>query len=389
MGLFEKIFGSRKERTQPSQGYWETLNAYTPSFSTWRGSLYESDLVRAAIEAKANHVSKMHVKVLGAARPKLQTRLRLAPNDWQTWAQFMRRVSTILDVQNTAILVPQVNEFDETIGVACVLPSQCSLVEYMGEPYLRCQFSSGKVGTIELIRCGLVTKYQYQSDYFGETNAALNSTMDLISIQDQGIKEGVKSAATFRFMAQLGNFSKDDDVVKVREKFTRDNLEKGGGLLLFPYQFNNVKQIESKPFVIDAEQMRLIQTNVFNYFGVNEKIIQNSATASDLDAFYNGALEPLAIQLGEVLTRMLFSPEEQRRGSCIRVTSDRLQYMSTADKINTIKELGDRGMILIDEARELLNYDPLPDGKGQVAPIRGEYYDAAKKSNDTGGNADE
>lgn len=379
MGLFERIFG-RKEIQQPVEGYWQTLNAYAPAFRTWQGSIYESDLVRAAIEAKANHVSKMKVDIVGSARPKLQTRLRQAPNDFQTWSQFMRRVSTILDCCNTAVLVPQVDAYDETIGIASVLPTQCSLVEFRGEPYLRCEFGNGKVGTIELGRCGLVTKFQFRDDYMGESNAALDGTMDLISIQNQGIEEGVKSAATYRFMAQMGNFAKEEDIVKERERFTAANLKKGGGLLLFPYTFQNVKQIESKPFVVDADQMALIQRNVFNYFGINEKILQNSATAAELDAFYNGALEPLAIQIGEVMTKMLFTRDERSRGAEVRVTSDRLQYMSTADKINTIRELGDRGMILIDEARELLNYAPLPDGKGQMAPIRGEYYNAAAES---------
>ena len=37
-----------------------------------------------------------------------------------------------------------------------------------------------------------------------------------------------------------------------------------------------------------------------------------------------------------------------------------------------------------DEIRELFNYEPLPDGAGQVAPIRGEY----KATDELGGNND-
>ena len=48
------------------------------------------------------------------------------------------------------------------------------------------------------------------------------------------------------------------------------------------------------------------------------------------------------------------------------------------------KELGDRGAILIDEIRELFNYEPLPDGAGQVAPIRGEY----KATDELGANTE-
>jgi hypothetical protein len=38
------------------------------------------------------------------------------------------------------------------------------------------------------------------------------------------------------------------------------------------------------------------------------------------------------------------------------------------------QQLGDRGILTIDEIRELFNYAPMPDGNGQHAPIRGEYY---------------
>ena len=47
--------------------------------------------------------------------------------------------------------------------------------------------------------------------------------------------------------------------------------------------------------------------------------------------------------------------------------------MSVTQKVQMAKELGDRGALLIDEIRELFNYTPLPNGAGQVAPIRGEY----------------
>jgi hypothetical protein len=67
--------------------------------------------------------------------------------------------------------------------------------------------------------------------------------------------------------------------------------------------------------------------------------------------------------------------------------------MATGSKINMAKELGDRGVLMIDEIRELFNYEPLPNGAGQHAPIRGEYYmvDEGKEEPDTdnGGNEDD
>ena len=49
--------------------------------------------------------------------------------------------------------------------------------------------------------------------------------------------------------------------------------------------------------------------------------------------------------------------------------------MTTTQKVQLVRELGDRGCLLVDEIRDLFNYPPLPDGNGQVAPARGEYKD--------------
>ena len=56
--------------------------------------------------------------------------------------------------------------------------------------------------------------------------------------------------------------------------------------------------------------------------------------------------------------------------------------MSMKQKVEMAKELGDRGAMTIDEIRELFNYQPLPEGAGEMAPIRGEYYDAQEGKDD-------
>ena len=153
------------------------------------------------------------------------------------------------------------------------------MVQYGGQPYLRYEFNWGEKAAIEMDHCGIMTKYQYKSDFFGEPNGALLPTMDLIHIQNQGIQEGVKSAATYRFMAQLANFSKAEDLAKERKRFTSENFSRdadASGLLLFPNTYTNIKQVEVKPWIIDADQMKFIKDNVFEYFGVNDDVLLHS-----------------------------------------------------------------------------------------------------------------
>ena len=290
MSLFDKIFGGKAAARADKMWntFWKTFSAYSPVFTNWGGQLYESELVRAAIHARASHISKLKVEVSGSAQPKLQTRLRSGPNEFQTWGQFLYRTSTILDVQNTAFIVPVQDAFGGTTGIYTVLPSRCELLDYHGEPWLRYRFSDGSAAAIELASCGVMTRMQYSDDLFGESNCALNPTMELIHVQNQGIEQGVKNAASFRFMAKMTNFAKEKDIAKERKRFDRENLQadSSGGLLLFPNIYSDIKQIDSKPFVVDANQMNVIQTNVYNYFGVNEDILQNKAYGDAWSAFY-------------------------------------------------------------------------------------------------------
>lgn len=392
MGLLDKIFRpdeakKSEDALRNARAFFETLTAYSPVFTNWGGAVYESEIVRASIDARARHISKLKVETVGTANPPLQSKLAQGPNQWQTWSQFLYRVSTILDVTNTAFICPVFDERMVITGVFPVLPQQVKLVEYEGELWLRYQFANGQYAAVEFKKCAVLTKHQYESDFFGSTNLPLNETMQLIHIQNQGIEEGVKNAATFRFMATLNNFSNAADLAKERERFTESNLStqsKSGGFLLFPNTYRDIKQIDVKPYSIDAAQMEQIRENVFNYFGVSEDVLQNKAKAEDLEAFFDGAIEPFAIQLSEAMTKMLFSERERSQGSYLIANANRLQYMSTSAKVQMAKELGDRGAILIDEIRELFNYEPLPDGSGQVAPIRGEY-----KATDELGNTDE
>lgn len=379
MGLFEAIFGKPKVQSA-GQNFWELLDGYTPSFTSWGGELYESEIVRAAVHAMANHASKLDVKIIGSAKPELQTRLRQGPNSWQTWGQFLYRLSTILDMQNTAFVVPVLEGVDadgkdKVVGIFPVLPSNCEVKQYAGQPFLVYTFQNGKTASVEMKKCAILTKFQYKNDLFGEDNRALNPTMDLVNIQNQGIKEAVKNSASFRFMARLSNFAKSEDLKKERDNFSKENLQgEGGGILLFPKTYDNIQQLKSTPFVASTEEMERIRTSVFDYFGVNEEVIQNKAYGDAWNAFYEGRIKPFSIQFSDAVSRMLFSENELARGAKIMATANRLQYMSNTEKLNVSQGMADRGIMNRDEIREIWNLDPLPDGMGQAYTIRGEYY---------------
>lgn len=388
MGLFELIFGKQKKNPQGS--VFGLLNGYTAAFTTFDGEIYEAELVRSAIDAKARHISKLKVEMHGSANMILKNKLKHAPNEWQTWSQLLYRISTILDSKNNAFIVP-VLECNEVQGITVVEPALYELIDVQGEPWIRFTFNNGSKAAIELSRVGIMTRFQNKSDYFGETNDALMPTMQLINIQNQTIEESAKNAATYSFMANVNNFAKAEDLAKERKRFSEKNLRKGnGGLLLFPNTYSNVQQVKPTTFSLDANQMEVIKSNVYGYFGVNENVIQNKAIGDELDAFFNGSIEPFAIQLEEVLTKMLFTTLEQSNGNHAHVVSNRLQYMTTNEKVSFATTAQQMGMMKINEYRELFNLEPLCDEVGEQIPARGEYYNVTngKKLGESKGEND-
>lgn len=382
MGLFDVFFKNRPKPRGQFKGEFKMLNGYEPKFTTWNGEIYESELIRQAINARATHISKLKFDIQGSARPALQNKLGKGPNQYQTWSQFLYRLSTILDVHNTAFICPVYDKYGEPSGIVVPLPTRCEVVQYGDTPYLRYEFSWGERAAIEMEYCGIMTKFQYKSDFFGENNHALFPTMDLIHIQNQGIEEAVKSSATYRFYAQVNNFSKADDLAKERKRFSEENFGKdseGGGLLLFPNTYQNINQVKSQPYTVQADEMKLIEKNVYQYFMVNEDILQNKAFGDAWSAFYEGAIEPFAIQFSEVLTKMLFTFREQANNS-VTLTANRMMYMSNKDKLELSSQMLDRGIMSINDVREIWNLEPV-DG-GDVRIIRGEYWNADEKVNE-------
>jgi hypothetical protein len=276
--------------------------------------------------------------------------------------------------------VPVFDEYGEPSGIFAPVPEKCEIVQFDHVPYLRYEFSWKQKAAIELEYCGIMTKYQYRSDFFGESNHALFPTMEMIHINNQGIEEGIKSAATYRFMAKVNNFTKTEDLAKERARFTEENFgkdAKASGILLFPNTYNDIKQVDVKPWVIDDKQMELIRSSVFEYFGVNEDILTNKAYGDAWTAFYEGAIEPFAIQFSEVMTKMLFTLREQSQGNAVQATANRLQYLSNTEKLNVSSQMLDRGIMSINDVREIWNLPPVDGGDARI--IRGEYWNADEK----------
>ena len=378
MGAFDKLFGKFKVKNTLGS-FFQMIDGYTPVFTSYDGGVYEMELTRACIHTFANHCSKLQPKVTGADTRGIQAILDGKPNIFQTSAQFLYKTATIYDAKNTVFIVPIVDQWDKIIGYYPVPPDRSELREEHGEPFLVYTFNNGEKAAMELSRVGVVSKYLYGNDLIGEDNSALNPTLKLLATQNQGIAEGIKNSASFRFMATVNNFSKDTDLARERRNWVEENLgADSGGLALFPNKYSNVQQIQSTAKIVDAEQVKLIQDRAYTYFGTNEDVLLNKAVGDAWAAYYEGKIEPFAIQLSQAMTTMTYNHNERTRKNGIIWSANRLQYMTNADKLRVSSQMFDRGILSTNDIMDIWSLPHVPDGDKRY--IRKEYTEVTELS---------
>lgn len=374
MGLLEKIFPKQIAEAQVYT-YFQTLSGYSPVYTSFDGGVYEMALTRACIHTFANHVSKLKPVVLGPGTGRLSRVLEYRPNQWMDTKKYLYRLATIYKAENNAFIAPIYDDelHRRIVGYFPVLASQAVVVELGGKQYIRYSFPAG-VGVTPIQETGMLTQMQYRDDFFGEQNQVLRPVMEAMNAQNQSIVNGVRASGTVRFLAKLAQVLKPDALNMERDRLVRDNLgSDNGGVMIFDAKYADIKPIESKPYVVDDKQAASIRESVFDYFGMSAAILQSAYTADEWSAYYESQIEPFAIELSMVHTNMTYTPDEIARGKQIIFSVNRLQHMTMADKLSTVTQLFDRGMMNMDEGREVFQLPELGTEDSRRYYIRRDY----------------
>ena len=372
MGIFNR---SEKKKIQYLTQALKVINGYKPVFTTFNGGIYEMELTRSAINSIAMHCSKLNPIIKGNYKhKKLSKMLATKPNYLMTTQQFLQKLFTILLCENNAFIVPiyEDNTAMDIVGFYPVRTKNAEIQTYNGIEYLIYEID-GKKYVIEYERVGHLRNHFYTKEYVGDSNGALTPTMDLLHTQNEGIKEGIKNSASIRFLARLTNTIMPEHLKKERQALTEANLgtDNNGGIMIFDNKYSEVKEISSTPFIVDSQQVEHIKNNVFNYFHISEAIIQNKAKEDEWNSFYEGMIEPFALQLGQVLTNMLMSQKDIEKGYGVIFESSRLQFASNQTKLSFVTQMFDRGQITTNQALAVFNLPPVEDGDKRY--IRKEY----------------
>lgn len=379
--LFDAVF--HRPQMQAVNGYFSTFTAYAPSFTTWQGGLYEAELTRSIIESGADHASKLKPEVSGSAQSIAARALAHQPNPWMTTPQFIKRVWTMLQVNDTALIVPMLSDDGSTItGYYPILPGQCTAYDVDGALWLMLTFPTGDETLVEWSRVGVMTRHQYRSDLFGDGTNVLQPTLELMHAQNEAEQAAIKQGAAIRFIGKLSQNRNDGDRDKARKEFNAQlSADNAGGIAVYDKLFSDVVQVTPQSYTVDAVQMERIEKSAYRFFGSNEDIVMNKADEDTFNSFYEGRIEPFAVQLGFVVTSMTYTANEIAHGNSVMFSANRLEFASNTTKLNVAVALFDRGIWNGNQVADVFQSAHYEGGERHV--IRGEYIDLALISEHT------
>ena len=376
MGVLSKYFPQRQlVQSQPLHRGYATFTESVPTFSAWDGSLYDHPMTRAAIERFAVACSKLKPEFVGSnnTKPLVRKLIETWPNDLMTWPAFLARCATVYEMDTTIFVVPGLDRNLNTVALFPLKPLYTEIADLDGEAWCIFHMPTGEVLAIEFARCAVVSKFQYWSDFFGAGNDVMDPVLSLMDAQRQAEEQAVQNGARIRFIGRISGMTHGEDLRRKREKFYVDNLSSRNntGLMIYDNTFDNIEQVNEQRFIIDEAEMERVSSQVYDYFGTNKDILQNSYDEEHYGAWYEGKVEPFAVQLSEAITKANFTATERKHGNYVMFSSSKLEYATNASKRNMVRDMIDRGIMTINEGREILQLPPVEGGDVLIA--RGEY----------------
>lgn len=383
----QSIFGKVRSLVTST---WKEIGTYTSRFYSFGSDIYANDVVRACIRTLAEHSSKANVKVVRRVEggriegdQTLQRMIQYRPNLYMNGKDFIYKVRTRVEIDNTAFIYIQRDDRGRCVGLYPMPRAQHEAVEVMGNLYIKFTFQSGGVMTASWEDLAVIRKDYNSSDIFGDANDAILTSLELLNTTNQGTANAIQSTANLRgILKSTKAMLSDDDVKKQQERFVRDymTMTNGSGIASLDAT-QEFQAITLQPQIASYKSIEELRNNIYRYFGVNEDVIMSKADADKREAFYEAKIETFLLQLSLELTNKIFNDRQRGFGNEIMFESNRMSYMSQQEKMNLVLMV-DRGAMTPNEWREALNLAPIDGGDSPIRRLDTATVDVVKQDDE-------
>ena len=393
--LFNMFFG-KKQQTQVTTTQLEMLSSYNARFTTLNSNTYESKVARQCIDRIATHCAKLipkHIQdtISNNIKGDINFLLQNEPNPIMGTYDFIYKLISMLYTDSNAFVYIAKDSTGFITGFYPVLALDYNLLQdEKGNIYLQFKFINGQTYTIPYLELIHLRLFYNKEDIFGTNSKVLKTDLETAHTASEGIKNAIKTSNNLKGILKFTNsMLKDKDIKANKEAFVKDflNLENESGIAAVDGKAE-FQEVNLKPITLDKEQLEQVNYNIFDYFGISEKIVKNSFNAEEWNAFFEGVIEPRAVQMSNAFTNKIFSYKARKDGHRILFTANRLQYASLDSKINLIKVAGSYGLLTKDDGREILDMSPLGGEEGKKILQSLNNIDSSIANNYQGGKTD-
>lgn len=368
--LFETIFGRFIRPQETTRTQLQMLNSFNPYFSTVSENIYDSKVARTCIDRIATHCAKLipkHIQndLSNNINGDINFLLQHRPNPIMNTFDFIYKTISMLYTDNNAFVYIQkergedgksyIKAFYPVLAVTYELLQDANNVTY-----LQFQFVNGQTYTIPYLELIHLRLFYNKNDIYGTDNRILRTDIETALTTSEGMKNAIRTSNNLKGILKFTNtMLKEKDIKANKEAFVRDylSLENSSGIASLDAKAE-FEPINMKPITLDKAQMEQVNYNIYDYFGISENVVRNHFTDDEWNAFYEGVIEPRAIQMSYEFTNKIFSDLAIRNGHRIVFTANRLQYQSLDKKIKLFQQVLPYGLLTKDEALEILDLPP-------------------------------
>ena len=367
--LFSRIFGNDKSDIKPTATEVQILDGDKAVFTTYKGDFHNDTDVRSCVDAIARNAAKMHPRhirnyngILENRKDNLYKLLAKKPNELQNAYRFYYQIVTNLELYNDSFVYIQRDENLKVTGLYPLDFDESKLYEFNDKLWIKFKFGRSKERFVPYDDCIHLTRFTSKDGLFGGNTLPIIKVLSMKHILDEGIINAIKTTHSIKgVLKSTKAMLKPEDVKKMRDQFVEDFINKGDksgiGGLDATTEFTPVK---IEPTTASDSQVKVIDSKILSYFGINENIIQSKYSEDEWNAFYESVLEPIGLQMSLEFSNKLFTPTEKNFGNEILFESNRLQYASNKTKIELIRYCGN--ILTYNEQREIFNLAPVEGG---------------------------
>lgn len=372
MGLFDFF---RKYRMQYK--YAKMLNGRMPIFSSFGNDIYASDVVQQACFCIVKEVKKLtprHIRKSGADVVPVDGRLQAvldSPNEVMTTADMLERIAWAYLINYNAWIIPVRDSAGRVTALWPVNPVRATFIEDAGGRLgVTMEFEDGSETTVLYSDVIHIRHHYHANDYLGgdasghPDNSAILETVELNDTLMQGVAKGLKASYAVNGVVKY-NTMLDDGTMKANIDALAERLQRNeSGLMGLDIKGEYVP-ISKDIKLVDKDTLEFIDGKILRHFGVSLPILTGDFTPEQLAAFYQQTIEPFVVACGQAFTKGIFSRMEIGHKNAIEFYPEELIFMSTGQKLEMVRLLGDSGDLYANEKRRIFGMVPLPELVGK------------------------